>query len=304
MLLTIAPTGTTAIYNTNVSSGLEPTFGWRYFRKVLQLDGSQREFAVLDAGFLAYCRVNGLDPETASLTDLPPTMVTTLELTVEEHLRTQAICQRFIDASISKTINCPADMDFDTFKAVYARAYELGCKGCTTYRPSPLRKPVLSTEFSAVPPAAAPPLSPRPEALSGTTYKLKWPLTDENFYVTINDIETADGRRRPFEIFTASRSSEHVELLSALTITLSATMRRTEDPSFLIEDLQTVRGAQGAWVNGRYVNGIVALIADVMRRHLANLGLVETEDAPDDAATLFRQEGCKKCLNCGYSTCG
>jgi len=323
VLLTIAPTGTTAIYNANVSSGLEPTFGWRYFRKVLQADGAQREFAVLDAGFLAYCRINGLNPETAPLTDLPPTMVTALELSVEEHLRTQAICQRYVDASISKTINCPAEMDFDAFKAVYALAYELGCKGCTTYRPSPLRKPILSTEGSGgeEPPCAAP--APRPEALSGTTYKLKWPLTDENFYVTINDVETAGGGRRPFEIFIASRSAEFAELLSALTITISAIMRRTEDPSFLIEDLKTVRGAQGAWVQGRYVNGVVALIAEVMRRHMANLGLGEPEDEPAGAPppadpgapmgeicpkchapTVFRQEGCKKCLNCGYSTCG
>jgi ribonucleoside-diphosphate reductase alpha chain len=318
VLLTIAPTGTTALYNANVSSGLEPTFGWRYFRKVLQPDGSQREFAVLDAGFLAWCRVGGFDPETHPLSDLPPYMVGALELSVEEHLRTQAICQRFVDASISKTINCPADMDFDAFKAVYARAYELGCKGCTTYRPSPLRKPILSTESSAeATPAAV--LAPRPEALAGTTYKLKWPLTDENFYVTINDIETPTGRR-PFEIFIASRSAEHAELLSALTITLSAIMRRTDDASFLIEDLQTVRGASGAWVNGRYVNGIVALIAEVMRRHMAALGLIEADDPPADATpapaqetplgdvcpqchapTLFARRGARKALNCGYS---
>ena len=321
LLLTIAPTGTTALYYGNVSSGLEPTFGWRYFRKVVQPDGGQKEFAVLDAGFLAYCRVNGLDPATAPLDNLPPAMVTALELSVEEHLRTQAICQGFVDASISKTINCPADMDFETFKKVYALAYDLGCKGCTTYRPSPLRKPILSTESSAAASAPVAP-APRPEALSGTTYKLKWPLTDENFYITINDVVTPEGRKRPFEIFIASRSAEHAELLSALTITLSAIMRRTEDPSFLIEDLQTVRGPQGAWVKGHYVNGIVALIAGVMRRHLAELGLIEPPETNGNghaespagprgeicpqchSPTLFRQEGCRKCQNCGYSTCG
>lgn len=324
VLLTVAPTGTTAIYNANVSSGLEPTFGWRYFRKVLQADGSQREFAVIDAGFMAYCRAHDLDPATAPLTGLPPYMVGALELSVDEHLRTQAICQRYVDASISKTINCPETMDFEAFKAVYARAYALGCKGCTTYRPSPLRTSVLSTTSDAAQTAPADAqLAPRPEALSGTTYKLKWPTTDENFYVTINDIVNGGGRRRPFEIFIASRSADHAELLSALTITLSAIMRRTDDPSFLIEDLSTVRGAQGAWVNGRYVNGIVALIAEVMRRHLAALGLIEAPEeradmqVPEDnaapagdtcpqchAPTLFRQEGCKKCINCGYSTCG
>ncbi len=342
VLLTIAPTGTTALYNGNVSSGLEPTFGWCYFRKVLQPDGTQKEFPVLDAGFLAYCQVNGLEPTSVDLDTLPDYMISALELTVEEHLRTQAICQRYVDASISKTINCPEDMDFESFRAVYRLAYELGCKGCTTYRPSPLRKPILSTTSEAKPERAAPAtVIPRPEALSGTTYKLKWPLTDENFYVTINDIEE-NGHRRPFEIFIASRSAEHAELLSALTIMLSAVMRRNEDTSFLIDDLQTVRGAQGGWVKGKYYNGVVALIASVIRRHAEELGLVDPDavlapmeatvvsidDKPEvvkeakepkaqsfampegeicpkcSAPTLFYQEGCKKCVSCGYSTCG
>jgi len=342
VLLTIAPTGTTALYNGNVSSGLEPTFGWCYFRKVLQPDGTQKEFPVLDAGFLAYCKVNGLEPTEVDLDTLPDYMVTALELSVEEHLRTQAICQRYVDASISKTINCPEDMDFESFKAVYALAYELGCKGCTTYRPSPLRKPILSTKSSEEKPkqVTPPPVAKRPEALSGTTYKLKWPLTDENFYVTINDIEE-NGHTRPFEIFIASRSAEHAELLSALTIMLSTVMRRNDDTTFLIDELQTVRGAQGGWVKGKYFNGVVALIASVIRKHVIDLGMIEAEDmaanleatfvsledkpesvekeeAPEtvskmpqgeicpkcSAPTLFYQEGCKKCMSCGYSTCG
>jgi len=160
--------------------------------------------------------------------------------------------------------------------------------------------------------------------LVGKTYKIKWPLTDENLYVTINDIEE-HGRRRPFEIFIASRSAEHAELMSALTLTLSAVMRRSENPAFLVEDLERVRAAQGAWVNGRYVPGVVALIAGVMRRHLEELGLVVSQHKPSakdtapkpstpktggdicpkcDSPTLFRQDGCTLCSSCGYSTCG
>ncbi|MBF0334081.1 MAG: ribonucleoside reductase [Alphaproteobacteria bacterium] len=318
VLMTIAPTGTTAIYYDNVSSGLEPTFGWRYFRKVLQPDGSRKEYAVVDAGFAAWCARRGLDPATAPTDDLPDYMVTALELSVEDHLRTQAVCQRHVDASISKTINCPADMGWEEFQAVYRLAYELGCKGCTTYRPSGVRGSVLST--APAPSAAAEAWPPhRPPELDGKTYKLKWPLTDENLYVTINDLGDPQGARRPFEIFIASRSAEHAELLSALTITLSAVMRRSPDPSFLVEDLERVRGAQGAWVDGRYVNGLVALIARAMRRHLEGLGLMRGDGpaiepaAPGslpgelcpkcDSPTLFRQEGCRKCASCGYSDC-
>jgi ribonucleoside-diphosphate reductase alpha chain len=326
VLMTVAPTGTTAIYYNNVSSGLEPTFAWRHFRKVLQADGSWREFAVVDAGFEAWCRHHGLDPATAPIAGLPDSMVTALELSVGDHIRMQAICQRHVDASISKTINCPTDISYDEFQAVYRMAYDLGCKGCTTYRPSGVRGSILRTdgaEGGQAPDAGSSSVVAipvrRPEALVGKTYKIKWPLTDENLYVTLNDIEE-HGRRRPFEIFIASRSAEHAELMSALTLTLSAVMRRSENPAFLVEDLERVRAAQGAWVGGRYVPGVVALIAGVMRRHLEELGLLSSKHPPAarpaasdprgdlcpkcDSPTLFRQDGCMLCTSCGYSTCG
>jgi ribonucleoside-diphosphate reductase alpha chain len=312
---------------------LEPTFGWRYFRKVLRPDGGHDEFPVLDAGFEGWCRARGLDPATAPLDDLPEAMVSALELTVEDHLRMQAACQTYVDASISKTINCPADMPFEAFQKVYRLAYDMGCKGCTTYRPSGTRGAVLSLDKDK-PAASGPvPRSPtppaRPDCLEGRTYKLRWPLSEENFYVTINDLVEPNGHRRPFEVFIASRSAEHTELLSALTMTLSAVMRRTENPAFLVEDLEQVRGAQGAWVKGRFVNGVVALVASVMRRHLADLGLMDpvmervipTDDGEAETPapvkgnmvgaicpkcgqpTLFHQEGCSKCVSCGHSSC-
>ena len=200
-----------------------------------------------------------------------------------------------------------------------------------------MRGSILSAESSSPDAASAQFAAPlpeirRPDTLAGKTYKAKWPLTEDNLYVTINDIEE-HGRRRPYEIFIASRSAEHAELMSALTLTLSAVMRRSENPAFLVEDLERVRAAQGAWVEGRYVNGVVALIAGVMRRHLEELSLVPGKHNPAgpkrgastsepsgprsppgqpggeicpkcDSPTLFRQEGCKRCVSCGYSTCG
>ena len=56
----------------------------------------------------------------------------------------QAALQRHVDSSISKTINCPADLSFEAFKDVYLQAYDLGLKGCTTYRPNAVTGSVLS----------------------------------------------------------------------------------------------------------------------------------------------------------------
>ena len=61
----------------------------------------------------------------------------------------QARVQAFVDSSISKTINCPEEMEFDDFKDVYMRAYDLGCKGCTTYRPNPVTGAVLESASGA-----------------------------------------------------------------------------------------------------------------------------------------------------------
>ena len=58
----------------------------------------------------------------------------------------QATVQRYIDSSISKTINVSRDLDFDIFKNIYREAYSLGCKGCTTYRPNQITGAVLEAK--------------------------------------------------------------------------------------------------------------------------------------------------------------
>jgi ribonucleoside-diphosphate reductase alpha chain len=95
----------------------------------------------------------------------------------------QAAAQRWVDSSISKTINCPVDISFDAFKEVYMAAWDQGCKGCTTYRPNDVTGSVLTVSEKSAPPAAQPvsggevvylsePLD-RPAALEGQTYKVK-----------------------------------------------------------------------------------------------------------------------------------
>ena len=100
----------------------------------------------------------------------------------------QAAAQKYIDSSISKTVNIPAETAFDNFAALYLQAYETGCKGCTTYRPNAVTGSVLSVADPAAQQLAAPepdagvvymtqPLD-RPDSLIGKTYKLRWPESD------------------------------------------------------------------------------------------------------------------------------
>ncbi|ETX12805.1 ribonucleotide reductase [Roseivivax halodurans JCM 10272] len=142
LLTSIAPTGTISLLAGNVSSGIEPVFAYEYTRKVLQKDGARTEEKVTDYAVQMWRQANG-DAE------LPGWFVNAQELDPEDHVRMQAAAQKWVDSSISKTINCPADISFEAFKDVYAMAYETGCKGCTTYRPNEVTGSVLSVTEAA-----------------------------------------------------------------------------------------------------------------------------------------------------------
>jgi len=141
-LLAIAPTGTISLLAGNVSGGLEPIFAQSYSRKVLDQDGTTRDFALTDYALTLWRRSGGAP------TSIPPAFVTTHELSVGAHLEMQACLQPFIDNSISKTINVPQTCSFSEFRDIYACAYDKGLKGCTTFRPNPVTGAVL-TEIDA-----------------------------------------------------------------------------------------------------------------------------------------------------------
>ena len=137
LLTSIAPTGTISLYAGNVSSGIEPIFALAYERKVMQKDGSKIVEIVEDYGVTKFKRDN---PGVK----LPASFVTAQTLTPSAHIRMQAAAQRWIDSSISKTVNVPEDITFDDFKQVYMDAWDTGCKGCTTYRPNDVTGSVLT----------------------------------------------------------------------------------------------------------------------------------------------------------------
>jgi len=140
LLTSIAPTGTISLFADNISSGIEPVFAHSYTRNVLMPDGSRREERVSDYAYRRFRAAFGED------TKLPDYFVTAQELAPAEHLAVQAAAQKYIDSSISKTINCPPQISFAEFKEVYRIAYTEGCKGCTTYRPNDVTGAVLRAD--------------------------------------------------------------------------------------------------------------------------------------------------------------
>ncbi|HXJ02296.1 MAG TPA: adenosylcobalamin-dependent ribonucleoside-diphosphate reductase [Micropepsaceae bacterium] len=140
LVTSIAPTGTISLFADNISSGIEPVFAYSYTRNVLMPDGATREEKVSDYAYRRFRAAFGDD------TQLPDYFVTAQELTPADHVAVQAAAQKYVDSSISKTINCPPQISFAEFKEVYRIAYQEGCKGCTTYRPNPVTGAVLQTE--------------------------------------------------------------------------------------------------------------------------------------------------------------
>ena len=335
LLTSIAPTGTISLYAGNVSSGIEPVFAYAYTRKVLQKDGSRTEEEVVDYAVQMWRDLKGDAP-------LPDYFVNAQTLAPLDHVRMQAAAQKWIDSSISKTINCPEDISFDDFKEVYMAAWDQGCKGCTTYRPNDVTGSVLSVSEGKSPseePAQlhidgegaevvymSEPLD-RPTELDGATYKLKWPDSEHAIYITVNDVIIA-GHRRPFEVFINSKNMEHFAWTVALTRMISAVFRRGGDVSFVVEELKAVFDPRGgAWMQGKYVPSILAAIGGVIEKHMVATGFLAGEgmglksDPHGDVVaiggkpkgkacsscgdySLRMVEGCMTCGSCGYSKCG
>jgi ribonucleoside-diphosphate reductase alpha chain len=358
LLTSIAPTGTISIFADNVSSGLEPVFSFSYTRNILLPDGSRQAEEVSDHAYRLFRRLKG------EATPLPEAFVDAQSLTPADHVIMQAAVQKFVDSAISKTINVPVELPFEDFKDIYTLAYESGCKGCTTYRPNEITGAVLETKpkTELVPAQAELPLPKhraehkpedvfeaggvvymtqpldRPEALPGSTYKIRWPESEHAIYVTINDI-IQDGRRRPFEVFINSKNMDHFAWTVGLTRMISAVFRRGGDVSFVAEELKAVFDPRGgSWMEGRYVPSLLAAIGNVIERHMINIGFLP-DPAKDRAEldrmvarkvanladgqgngdaggrklphcpkcgspSLIRQEGCDLCTSCGFSKCG
>jgi len=130
--VSIAPTGTIAFsINNNVSNGIEPTFSHKYTRNIIKAGKNSKVAEVVYSyEMLLYKHLTGND-------EVPSTFSTSDTITPKAHIDIQAAAQKWVDSSISKTINVPTDTNFEDFKDIYMYAYDMGLKGCTTFRFNP-----------------------------------------------------------------------------------------------------------------------------------------------------------------------
>lgn len=139
---TIAPAGTISLLANNISNGIEPVYQATYHRNVKLADNSKETYCVEDYAYHVWREMNNKE--------MPPAWVDTTSLQPDAHLSVQGAMQPFIDNSISKTINLPEDFPFEKLSDVYSKAYEMGLKGCTIFRPNPVTGSVLEGDKAQV----------------------------------------------------------------------------------------------------------------------------------------------------------
>lgn len=315
-LLTQAPTGSIGTM-ANTSTGIEPFYFWEYERKG-RLGSHIERVKVYDEW-----RTNQPPDDDEPLPDY---FVTAQDLTPEEHVRVQAAIQRWVDSSISKTCNVPADYTVGQVGQLYQLMYELGCKGGTIYRDGSRNEQILNLidntdskdkTHSGTEEHAPTQLSirSRPAIIAGKTYKKTTPTG--NAFITVN----TDENGHPFETFIniGKAGSDVACDAEAIGRLVSMAFRASNGSimSCVTEIVSQLRGIGGK--SAGFGPNRVSSVADALAQVLEAEYLIKSDAEPMAQyvtavttgdicpgcgnASLMRVEGCQKCHGCGYSIC-
>ena len=335
---TIAPTGTISII-AGASSGIEPLFALSYVRNVMDNTRLVEGYPYFEAvakseGFYSEELMEQL-AEKGSLETLEvPQWVksvfrTSHDISPEWHVKMQAAFQNHTDNSVSKTINFPHDATVDEVRQAYMLAYDLGCKGITVYRDGSKAGQVLSfagteeAHDSALPGGDTLEPRERPQKIYGTTERVR--TGHGNMYVTIN----VDEDSKPFEVFgtlgkAGGCDSAQLEAISRL---VSLALRSGIDPHIVIDQLRGITCCP-AWDNGTLVRSSPDALALALERHVGSKvqepegdavqlaftpqpvvtngngnGHVPARKCPECNTPVIFQEGCQRCVSCGWNKC-
>lgn len=143
---------------------------------------------------------------------------------------------------------------------------------------------------------------PRDEHLEGRTYKLKTPITEHAFYITINDIvlnkDTDYESRHPYELFINTKNMEQFQWIIGISRMVSAIFRKGGDLTFIIEELKSVYDPRGGYYKkgGIYIPSLVAEIGYTIEKHLTHIGLIKSKEL-DEQRKQFIQEKNKQLMD-------
>jgi len=333
---TIAPTGTISMI-AGCSSGIEPVFALAFEHRVKGPDG-ERVLPFFSETFERLARRHGFHSESlmtevarrGSLRDVAgvPEAVREIFKTAHEidaiwHVRHQAAFQKHTDNGVSKTINLPESATEEDVAAAFRLAWDLGCLGITVFRDGSKGSQVLNMGLRPEAAAGEPPargVKPRPHSLTGATYRMETPIGTA--FVTVND----NGGGEPFEVFVqvGKAGSDTMAVAEALGRLVSLVLRlpspltprrRLEEA---ISQLSRIGGGQPTGFGAAKVLSLPDALARTLAEHIGAPRASTPAEPPAvvspfrrvgdlcrecGQATLVYEEGCKKCLSCGFNEC-
>ena len=329
-LLTQAPTGTTGTM-VGTSTGIEPYYFWEWER-VGRMGKNIERVAVYDEWVKKH-------PDEKK----PDFFVSAMDLAPEGHVKVQAAIQRWVDSSISKTGNTPADYTVEQTGKLYELLYDLGCKGGTTYRDGSRDSQVLIAKDKKKEEPKVISTDPKPRVrstvLHGTTYRKMTPIGTA--YITVN--WDGGSANEPFEIFInvakvgsdVSADAEGLGRLISLILRMPSPLTPKHRTQAVIAQLRGIGSGRPMGFGKNKVMSLPDAVAQVLEEHLgleqSSDGYPELPDEGDDLygskqfdlglgdelsnsitpdicpicgnVTFVNIEGCKKCFSCGHSEC-
>jgi len=329
LLLMQAPTGSTSLM-VNTTSGIEPVYEFEFIRRDRLGEHIIRHYL-----YEKWIKKHEKEIKEGKL-KRPTWFVSAQELTPEEHVNVQATIQKYVDASISKTVNAPNSHTIEDVKRLYSLAYKQGLKGIAYMREGS-RDGVLERidkKEDKKPEAPQYQVKPRPMVVHGSTYRMNTPVGTA--FITIN---TNGGTiPEPLEVFISisKPGSDISAMAEGLARTISLALRFASGISAMdrvkeiVNQLEGIGGTRVMGFGKERIKSLPDAIAKVLKIHY-NIGknIEEKKDEPKlmtettqasliqpfqpkglfdicptcGEASLAHEEGCKKCYGCGYSEC-
>ena len=318
-LTTVAPTGSGAIV-ARVTSGVEPIFATSYQRKVKKNDSLGKEFDTFTVYHPVVKEMFGTDE------NLPEYVVTAHNVDPYFRVKMQGVVQKYIDSSISSTVNLAEETTVDTVADIYMTAYKADLKGITVYREGS-REGILITDDKSSEneeqnseTAEMKTARNRPSITEGKTRRMR--TGDGTLYVTVNEDENG-----LCEVFTAigkagGTVAAQTEAISRL---ISLALRSGIDPNSIINQLKGISGPNPTWEDGQlilstpdaigraletFVNGDSPSQEKKSQFEIAEekssrgkAGQYGQDCSQCDGSGIVNEGGCLVCKDCGWSKC-